>query len=432
MRIGVRITKERVVGVSITDGGIRDERSEPVSPGEQFDTALDAVLAGLSAEISDRLAISITFDVGALFVDSGDRDVTAVRIAPRPPKDNAHLFSGESVARRLATIVHVAGGHTNSGDALFAFDEIGLQGELKQLPPGGRYVVTSVGSAVNPAHELEAGRILLEHASPASVVYSHSFHNISFSIRERTGVLNASYLAHAGAIATGLATVASQRIPGARLFVMTSDGGAVPLASLSLKPVHSLYSSDAAEFVGVAALAGIDDGRIVIHRDGDSRFGEVVGGAPTVVARSRDEAGELLATRTVHLAPLVDDAIGDWMGEPLEVSVNDNGAVEIGGSGGAALSSPNLGALGAACSQLVEWFELPVLINSQAEKEQALANAEAKVRARLVSYGARPSQVRILDSRVVGTSYQDANVVTVRVRGVGGPTPSQALAGVAR
>ncbi|GAA1589314.1 hypothetical protein [Leucobacter aridicollis] len=432
MRIGVRITNERVVGVSVTDAGIREECCEKTAPGAAFDTALDAVLAGLSAGAADRLAVSITFDVSGLFAEEGDRDVTAVRIAPRPPMDDAHLFSGESVAKRLANVVHVSGGHANSGDALVAFDERGLRRELERLPAGGRYVVTSVGAAVNPAHELEAGRILLEHADPASVVYSHSFHNTSFSIRERTGVLNASYLAHAGAIATALATVVSQRVPGARLFVMTNDGGATPLAGLSLKPVHSLYAGAAAEFVGVAALAGLDDGRMVIRRDGDNRFGEVVSGAPTVVARSRDDSGELLATRTVHLAPLADSAIGDWMGEPLEVCVGAGGAVEIGGAGGAELSAPNLGALGAACSQLVEWFESPVLINSPAEKDQALANAEAKVRARLVSYGARPSQVRILDSRVVGTSYQDANVVTVRVRGVGGPTPSLALAGVAR
>lgn len=427
MRIGVRLTPERVYGVSLR-GARRNERRCDVAPGAGgLEDALGDVLAKLRLDPRDRAASTITFDVSRLFSPVREKPVTLVRIAPRPPVDAAHAYSGVTIAERAAGTIHVAGGHSNSGEELAEFDEQSLRAQLAGSEPGGRYVATSVGASVNPAHELEANRVLLEHAQPASVVFSHSFHNNSFSVRERTGVMNSSHLAYAGSLATSLATVAAQQVSGARLFVMTNDGGAVPLTALSLKPVHSLYSGPAAEFVGVTAIVGIDDGRIVIRRGDGVSFGEVTSGAPTVVSRSRDCGGELLATRTVHLAKLADGLIGEWMGEPLEVSISDSGVAEFDGPAGTVRTELDLGALGAACSQLVEWSELAVQINNAAEKEQALANAAAKVRARLVSYGAAPSQVRILDCRVVATSYQNPSVVTVRVRGAGGPTPSEVL-----
>lgn len=425
MRIGVRVTPDRVTGVRLMRDEVREHHSEAVDRPGGLEAALGRLLARLAVDLEDRPTVTVTFEVSQLFTPEQGEPVTVVRIAPRAPMDDAHAYSGVSVAQRAKQTVHVTGGHSNAGEVLAMFEAAALRSRLQGQPPGGRYVVTSVGASVNAAHEIEASRILLDEAAPASVVQSHSFHNTSFSVRERTGVLNSSHLAYAEGIATSLATVAAAHVPTARLFVMTNDGGAAPLASLSLKPVHSLFSGPATEFVGVAAVAGIDDGRIVMRRPGSVSFGEVTAGAPTVVSRSRDSAGELIATRTVHLVTLDDGSVGDWMGEPLEVTVSSAGLVELAATDDGERVELDAGALGAACSQLVEWFEQAVQINNAPEKEQALGNAEAKVRARLVSYGSPPSQVRILDCRVVGASYQNPNVVTVRVRGAAGPSPRE-------
>lgn len=432
MRIGIRVTPEAVIGVSIAASGLREYRRGIDHEPGGLERALGDVLAELHCGGAEMHSASINFEVSELFSRATEQPVIAVRIAPRAPLDTAHAYSGSSVEQRVVETIHVRGGHSDSGEELapFAGDEL-TTGPAEHTRPG-RYVITSVGGTVNPAHELEAGRLLFDTGAPVSVSYSHSFHNTSFSVRERTGVLNSSHLNQADTIATTLATVSSNRVPGARLFVVTNDGGAMPLAALALKPVHSLYSGAAAEFVGAMAFAGVDDGRIVISRADEVRFGEVVEGVPTVVSRSRDESGELIATRTIHLAALAGGSIGEWMNEPVALAIDELGGSTWESVHGHEHTEIDLGATGAACSQLVEWSESSVQINTLAEKEQALAAAEAKVRARLVSYGARPSEVRIIDSRVVGASYQNPSVVTVRVRGAAGPTAAEIMEAVAK
>ena len=299
-------------------------------------------------------------------------------------------------------------------------------------PRRGRYVVTSVGSLIDPAHELEAGRILLELADPASVDYSHSFNSGSFAIRERTAIINSLLIPVAESLVTSLALVVGARLPGARLYASTNDGGCVPLTRLSVLPVHSMLSARASEFIGAAALLGTEDGRIVVAGGDEILVGEIIEGAPAVRQKFQERLGSALATKVAHLTPLTGDAVHPFPGSPVVHAVD---APESGLPANILSNAPvlaaevDLCAFGAACAQLSDWAHRIVRVTGPDEMRHELEVAEARVRARLVSFGASPSEVRIVESRTVGTAYQNPSLVSVRVRGTAGQSIGTLLSG---
>lgn len=427
MRVGVRITEDSLHGVAVIEREIRGSVTERVVPGPGISAAFERMIVSLlDGSHSGKLPVSITFDVSRLLVPSESERVVALRIAPRPPLDAAHEYSGETAALHCDKVEHISGGFTKEGDEIAALDLQRVRSIALEEPPGRRYVVTGVGSSVNPMHEVEVSRVLFNDAKPASVNHSHSFHSSSFAIRERTAIINSALLSSGERIVTSLAKVVAKYAPQARLHVMTNDGGAVPLSTLAMKPVHSVLSTGAAELVGAAVLARVDDGWIVIESDDGAVLGEMTGGTPTVTSRSSWGPAELIATRAAQVMPNREGLIGKWMGVPTVVRIGADGDRVAAGSTGITTEA-DLAALGAACAPVVEWLERDVKIRSEAEKDQVLAASEAKVRVRLVSNGVPPSLVRILEARVIGSSYENSNTVSVRVRGLGGHLPSEML-----
>lgn len=442
MRIGVRITGEHLYGVAVAEREICGSVAERIKPGEGVAPAFERALLSLLEESAQHESahhesaqrgsvrhsrpVSVTFDVSELLVPSDIERVVALRIAPRPPADEVHEYSGITTARYCDKIEHVTGGFTKEGDEIAPLDAEQVRAIALEEPPGRRYVITGVGASVNAGHELEASRLLVAEAKPASVHHSSSFHNSSFVIRERTAVINSALLSTGERRVTSLAKVVAKHAAQARLHVMTNDGGAVPLSALAVKPVHSMYSASAAELVGAAVLAGVDDGWIIIEREDGAVLGEMTGGTPAVIPRSRLGTSEIIATRAAQVLPKWDGLVGDWMGVPTVVRASDGGARVVAKTG-RTVSGIDLASLGAACAPLVEWLEHDVKIRSEAEKVQVLAASEAKVRLRLVSHGVAPSLVRILEARVIGAAYENSNTVAVRVRGIGGWRPSEML-----
>ncbi len=431
MRVGVRITESLMSGVYVRSDGRHGMHRMDVD-GEAIPAAFDRLLtrlirdarqdatveAGTAAGVDQVVAhagseqiSTLTVDVSALLTPRPE-PVTVVRIAPRPPVDRAHELRDGEAALSRARIVHVAGGHTTLGEELVPFDAEGLRRIAADLPPGGRYVVTSVGSLIDSSHEIQAGRILLEHAAPASVGYSHHFDSGSFGTRERTAVINSSLIPEAESLGTSLALVASVRLPHARLYVTANDGGCVPLARLSVTPVHSMAAARPSELIGAAVISGIEAGRLAVAGPDGTYLGEMIDGVAAVRAKLIGPGGTL-ATKGAHLVPLP-AGISDRP-RPHPVVSQAGYTSEIVDVHPADV---DLCALGAASSALTEWTHRVVIIANAEDIRQALIAAEARVRTRLVALGASPSHVRVIDSRVVATTYQEPRVVAVRVRAV--------------
>lgn len=419
MRIGVRITAEQLSGVFVREDGSYGMHTVPAAETD----ALDSLLLGLRRYASDpsrtttEPITSICFDVSAVLVRSDLTPVTVIRIAPRPPIDREHeLRDGDGDSPRM---VHISGGHTTVGDAIVPLDTSALRQVATEGPRGRRYVVTSVGSLVNPAHELDAGRILLDHADPLSVGYSHSFYSSSFAVRERTAVLNSSLVPFAESLATTLSLAAGERMSQSRLYVTTNDGGRAPLSRLPITPVHSMFASQASELMGAAAMCNLDDGGLVVTSARGSIYGQMRSGVAAVVPQRSFPGADKLATQAANLLPATELLVRGLSEVPTVVAApGSSREVPELGLEARRRADVDLCALGAARAPLAEWVNRVVIVGNAVEMEQALAVSEARVKARLVSFGALPSQVRILQSRAVATTYENPRVVSVRVRAV--------------
>jgi hypothetical protein len=419
VRIGVRVTEGHLVGVFVREDGSYGMHTVPARKSD----AMETLLVGLGRYASDpawtssEVINSICFDVSDVLVRQELIPVTVIRIAPRPPIDLEHELRDEHSGS--PRIVHIAGGQTTLGEAIVPLDAEALRKAASEAPRGGRYVITGVGSLVNPAQEIEAGQILLDHAEPVSVGYSHSFYSSSFAVRERTAVINSSLVPFAESLATTLSLNAGAKVPQARLYVTTNDGGRVPLSRLPITPVHSMFASHASELMGAAALSNLNDGGLVITRTRGSVYGEMHAGVPAVVPQRLYRGSEKLATQSANLLPATELLVSGLSERPAVVAAGSaNREVPRLGLEPGRRADVDLSALGAARAPLAEWVNRVVIVGNASEMEQALAVSEARVKARLVSFGAIPSRVRILESRAVATTYENPRVVSVRVRAV--------------
>ena len=420
MRVGVRVHERRVAAALLHPDGTHTTDEVPVR-GDGVEASIDRLLGRIAR--SAPTVSSIAFDVSDALHLSEVAPLTVVRIAPRPP-----VALADEPRVGDAPIIHVRGGHTTLGEELAPFDAAGFRASAAAIPPGSRVVITSVGALVNPAHELAAGEILLEHGGPLSVVFSHAFASNSFATREHTAILNDALVPDAEALATALALVAGGRFPDARLSVTRNDGGRVPLSRLPAEPIHSAFSGAPVDFLGAAALCGLDDGDLVLASDDGLALGTLRAGAPAVIPRLRWK-GARLSTQAAHLVPATEILLHGRTtiphlvrvaGAPLPGWLDGGEVVETG---------HDLRALGAACAPLSDWALGTVGAVNAAEMAHELQAAEARVRARLAAFGALPSSVRILESQLVATTYEHARVVSVRVRGVAGDPVGGLLAG---
>lgn len=432
MRIGVSLTRAGAAAVALCrDGEIRtsevDNRRRPL-----VDLVAELLRDLLGASSRDRdQTTSVTFDVSQeLALEAGTR-FTVLRIAPRPPVDGGEVMSHKTGVGFDLEVLHAAGGHTILGDELVSLDTAGIVRAARSTRPGGRFVVSGVGSLVSPAHELRAGQLLLEHADPETVEYGHRFHSGAIAVRERTALVNSSHLTIGASLGTSLALAVGTVLPQARLYVTTNDGGSTPIARLSVSPVHSLYAGRPTELIAAARLCGVEEGRYVVAGRDHAFYGEVSAGVPAVVPSHHAPAGLRVATQSANLRPVADSSLGGHQEPPLVVTHGED-PVPVVDLPEHLHSLYDLRALGAACAPLSDWANRVVNVSNASEMGQALRTAEARVAARLVAFGALPSQIRILESRVMATAYQHPRVVSVRVRGVAGLGPETLLVGAPR
>lgn len=435
MRIGVSVTSTELVAVAITHDGntvtTRVKASRSTLP-TQLERLLRKVISSTTRHQADG-APFIAFDVSGALLRDTQTPITVLRIAPRPPADRGHELSTANDDDLALDIIHIAGGHTILGEELVPLNIETVSTFAQTRKPGGRFVVTGVGSLVNPEHELRVGELLVEHANPSSVEFAHSFYSSAIAVRERTAITNSAFRTDAEALGTTLALVAGKVAPQARLLVTTNDGGCVPLARLHVAPVHSILAGPGTELIGAAAVCGIDDGLIVVADGTKTIFGEVISGVPTVVPAHKDISGASIATQTANITPATTPALSGHREPPLLLLLGATSAEQAHMNLSSteltvhAQTDLDLRALGAASTPLVDWANRIVNVNNASEMEQALVTAQSRVKARLVSFGANPSQIRVIESRVIATAYQHPQAVSVRVRAVAGQSTGSLL-----
>ncbi|MFF8892794.1 hypothetical protein [Brevibacterium casei] len=423
MRIGVCLHRSQVRSVRVEADGALGSRSALLeAERDDGDGALAAALGEVLAHhlaSAEEAVTSVTFDVGAVLSRRPAPCRTFIRIAPRAPIDAVHEHPAEVLAGEEVKIVHIAGGHSNAGEELVPFDTAALERWCAGAPRGGRYVITAVGSLANDGHERQAGQMLIDLVDPGSIQYSHSFHSSSVEVRERTAAVNSSLIDSAEEILGTVHSVLGRLLPATRLYVTTNEGGCHPLARLVVSPVHSLFAEASSALVGAAALMGSVDGLVAVTTGWRTFYGQFVHRAPAVLPQFRTESGDALATK---VANLVDVDVGDLPDSAILVAEGDapeHGHVdEDGAVGRRVLTGLSLCALGAVVTPVADWAHRVVPGTSEAEVRASVRALESRVRARLVSFGAHDSRVEILESGVEASTYDNSNMVSVRVRAI--------------
>lgn len=408
MKLGVHFSSRRVTLVLVSASSTRKVLSHrfdaDVGWRELVQAYADILEGVVSAEPQQQLE-SATFDVGEILELPGEQLVHVVRIAPRKPVDPSHepnINYGEITV----SVTDVIGGHSAKGQALVQLDEGHIHEVANTIIDGENVVVCAMGSLVNSEHEMRAGDLFYTHARPREVAYSHSFFSDDVTAREYTAVVNGVLQEKAESLAVELTRVSETRIPRSRLYVATNEGGCVPLARLSVTPIHMKFSHTATMCLGAAQLLDVADGRFAIVQDNETHVAEQVDGFFSVVPYRVGIAGVRIATTCVHTSRVTDPVRHEELHLP---------ALTVGTTPGA-IAVEELAAFGAAVAPLSDISTRTINLASGVTERQAMSDMEAKVRARLVAFGARPESIRVVESQSITSTYSSPDIISVRVR----------------
>lgn len=441
MRIGIRVAapgpdgEVRIHGAAMSSAGVLRPLAvrsgwlgdEPAHVASTWSQSLGKMLRDAQRHDGGDGIESVVFDVTEVLTQRDERPIV-IRIAPRAPVDDAHALHSAFGAAAPAMVIDLPGGHTTLGQELVELKTTPLRRLLPAIGPGRSYVITAVGALADPSHENRVADLLYEIASPSSVEVSHQFYGTAFDMRERTSLHNLALRDGAESLSVALGLALEELLPNATLFVTQNDGGVVPLARLSSGPVHSLYADAAIAMIGAAALAHIIDGDVIACVSGEVRRAMIVSGVPTAASFGEKFEGVRLATQTARLVPIrndADDASG-FSADALVRGLDGRVEVEHAGAGDRVeldAFAGDLVAIGAACAPLAAWENRIITIRDAGDSRGALLDAEAQVKGELLAYGATPETIRILESRVVTTAYENSRIASVRVRGIAVTSP---------
>lgn len=410
MRLGIHCGDTHIA-VAVHDRGAIRERSTMPARGTDPLLAAEVALSELGRQMHathhSALVTSITFEVSEILRPTHTLPAHLIRISPRRPLHGADPFSIPWLTGTHTTtqprIIHLEGGHNAQGQEIVPLKLSPLAAHHREVAAAPRFVVSAVGSLLNPSHELQSGATLIDQFPGAQVEYAHQFHHTSFAVRERTAFVNLALRERAEAIVTSFSVAASTHFPHARLFVATNSGGSIPLTRLAVTPVDSVASQRPTEAIGAAISAQAPEGPLT-YRSGAEVFScELSMGLPTVVPALLSEVFGKLATPASNIRTYRHPENGPFDSQASEPA------------------SDELAATGAALLPRVDWLMTLTQVANEPEMARAKQAAESRVHARLVATGTPPESIRTVESLVTATSYGNPGIIALRIRAIADP-----------
>lgn len=264
---------------------IRDER-EVVASAKSLTTRLDlaigvggairAVLAqsGVQPQEIALAALSTTLATNALVEGQGGR-VALIYIGFSEADLDRH---GLREALKGDPALLLAGGHTHGGSEAAALDVAALEAFLRTEGQGVTgFAVAGVFATRNPAHELEAARIISQ-MSGAPVTCSHQLSaRLNGPKRAVTAVLNARLIGMIDRLIGRAQDVLRDLGIAAPMMVVRGDGALMSAEQARERPIETILSGPAASIVGARWMTGVADALV-----------SDIGGTTTDVALIRD------------------------------------------------------------------------------------------------------------------------------------------------
>ena len=187
----------------------------------------------------------------------------------------------------------VRGGHEFDGREISSLDRDGLRLAVREMRGDGvrAVAVSGVFSPVNPSHESEAARIILEEAPEMRVCISNENGRMGLLERENAAVLNACLGEMATRTIEGIGGALRSLGISAPLYMSQNDGTLMDSDFAARFPVLTISSGPTNSMRGAAYLSGVSDG-IVIDVGGTSTdVGSLVRGFPREAAVAVQIAG---------------------------------------------------------------------------------------------------------------------------------------------
>ncbi|WP_192964880.1 hydantoinase/oxoprolinase N-terminal domain-containing protein [Phycobacter azelaicus] len=238
--------------------------------------AVRAVLAqsGVAAQDVSMAALSTTLATNALVEGQGGR-VALVYVGFAPEDLERH---GLSDALKGDPALVLAGGHTHAGSEAAPLDTGTLKAFLETESKGvSGYAVAGVFATRNPAHELEAARIITE-ATGAPVTCSHQLSaKLNGPKRALTAVLNARLIGMIDRLIGRAQDTLAEIGITAPMMVVRGDGALMSAEQARERPIGTILSGPAASIVGARWMTGVDTALV-----------SDIGGTTTDVALIRD------------------------------------------------------------------------------------------------------------------------------------------------
>ncbi|WP_171230212.1 hydantoinase/oxoprolinase family protein [Ruegeria sp. HKCCA4008] len=263
---------------------IRDEK-EVIASAKSLTTRADLAI-GVGKAISSVLAeaqvtpdqismasLSTTLATNALVEGQGGR-VALIYIGFKDSDLEKH---GLKEALKGDPALVIAGGHTHSGGQAAALDIAALEAFLDSHKGISGFAVAAQFATRNPAHELEAARIISEKTGAPVTCSHHLSAKLNGPKRAVTAVLNARLIGMIDRLIGRTQDQLHELGISAPMMVVRGDGALMSAEQARERPIETILSGPAASIVGARWLTGADNALV-----------SDIGGTTTDVALIRD------------------------------------------------------------------------------------------------------------------------------------------------
>ncbi|MEX0348273.1 MAG: hydantoinase/oxoprolinase N-terminal domain-containing protein [Paracoccaceae bacterium] len=251
-------------GGTYTDAVLVRDEAEVVASAKALTTRSDlaigvgaavrAVLdkAGVGADQISMASLSTTLATNALVEGQGGR-VALIYIGFRENDLDRH---GLRYALKGDPALIVPGGHGHAGNEAATFDKDALIAFLENENGVSGYAVAAQFATRNPAHELEAARIIRDHTNAPVTCSHHLSAKLNGPKRAVTAVLNARLIGMIDRLIGRAQDVLGELGITAPMMVVRGDGALMSADQARARPIETILSGPAASIVGARWLTG--------------------------------------------------------------------------------------------------------------------------------------------------------------------------------
>lgn len=220
--------------------------------------AVRAVLAqsGVRPEKVALAALSTTLATNALVEGQGGR-VALIYIGFRAADLDRH---GLREALKGDPALVLAGGHSHAGSEAAPLDIAALEAFLEtDAAQVSGFAVAAQFATRNPAHELQAARIIAERTGAPVTCSHHLSARLNGPKRAVTAVLNARLIGMIDRLIGRAQDVLTDLAIAAPLMVVRGDGALMSAEQARTRPIETILSGPAASIVGACWLTGVTE-----------------------------------------------------------------------------------------------------------------------------------------------------------------------------